>query len=96
MRAKRDRDANGERRAWKLFALLPLMLLHRPRAVGSLGRDELARRVDEFTQGSWMQLIDSAEQQEHAHSSIVSSEGEAERRGRAGQSKIQKGQVSRA
>ena len=96
LRAKRDGDANGERRAWKLFALLPLMLLHRPKGVGSLGRDELARRVDAFTQGRWKQLIDSDAQQEHAHSSTVSNEGEAERRGRAAQSKIRKGQVSRA
>ena len=42
-RAKQVGDEVGERRAWKLFALIPLMLLHRLRSTGSVGRDELAR-----------------------------------------------------
>ena len=48
-------DEVGERRAWKLFALIPLMLLHR--RTGSVGRDELARRVDLFNNGQWSELV---------------------------------------
>ena len=35
----------GQIKAWKLFCLVPKMLLNRPRNTGSVGRDELARRV---------------------------------------------------
>ena len=43
-RAKLANDELGQIRAWKLFCLVPEMLLHRPRNTGSVGRDELARR----------------------------------------------------
>ena len=52
-RAKLANDELGQIRAWKLFCLVPKMLLHRPRNTGSVGRDELARRVTEFQQGHW-------------------------------------------
>ena len=52
-RAKLANDELGQIRAWKLFCLVPKMLLHRPRNTGSVGRDELARRVTEFRQGHW-------------------------------------------
>ena len=39
-RARQVHDnAAAERRAWKLFGLVPVMLLHRPRGSGSVGRD---------------------------------------------------------
>ena len=72
-----------------------MMLQHRPRGVGSLGRDELARRVNAFTQGRWTQLINEAAQHEVTSGSRGSNEREEERRGRVAQSLIQKGQVSR-
>ena len=40
-RAKLAGDVLCQTRAWKLFCLVPKMLLHRPRNTGSLGRDEL-------------------------------------------------------
>ena len=57
------------RRCWRIASLeivrfVAKMLLHRPRGVGSLGPDELVRRVDAFSQGRWTQLIDEAQQQE--------------------------------
>ena len=42
LRCKLEQDMQGENCAWKLFALVPL-LLHRPKHVGSVGRDELAK-----------------------------------------------------
>ena len=56
-RARQAHDTVGEERAWKLFALIPLMLLHRPRGSGSLGRDELAKRADDFARGHWIALL---------------------------------------
>ena len=57
-RAKLANDELGQIRAWKHFCLVPKMLLHRPRTTGSVGRDELARRVTEFVIGA----IDSCSQ----------------------------------
>ena len=50
-RAKDAGDATGEERAWKASGLIPMMLLHRPRGTGSVGREELARRADDFAHG---------------------------------------------
>ena len=38
-------------RAWKLLVLLWRMLLHRPSATGRLGKEEFARRLDQFEGG---------------------------------------------
>ena len=51
------RDEEAELRGWKLFALIPSLLLHRTRASRSVGRDELAQRVGDFSRGRWNHLI---------------------------------------
>ena len=97
-RAKRVGDDVSEGRAWKLFGLIPMMLLHRPRGTGAIGRDELANGVDHFIAGRWRLLISSGQEcvarprTEGTHPIL----DEQERRGRAAQSRIQQGQVSRA
>ena len=50
-------DTVGEERAWKAFGLVPAMMLHRPRGVGSIGRDELIERADKFSRGQWLELL---------------------------------------
>ena len=49
-RAKQAGDDVAEMRAWKLFGLTPVLLLHRTRGTGSVRRDELAQRrlADDF------------------------------------------------
>ena len=42
---------------WKAFGLVPTMLLNRPRGWGSIGRDELAIRVDKFASGLSFQFL---------------------------------------
>ena len=59
-RAKLAGDVLCQTRAWKLFCLVPKILLHRPRDIGSLGRDELALRVVKFQRDQWAQLIREA------------------------------------
>ena len=49
LRAKMLNDRVGEARAWKLFGLIPLMLLHTPMHTGAVLRDELAQRADDLT-----------------------------------------------
>ena len=61
-RARQAHDTVGKERAWKLFGLIPMMLLHQTRGSGSLGRDELATRADVFSRGHWIALL-----QEQAH-----------------------------
>ena len=55
-RAKEAGVVDAETRAWKLFALVPMMLLHRPRG-GSIGRAELFHRAVDFANVRWNDLI---------------------------------------
>ena len=48
-RAKLVGDRIGEERAWKVFGLVPAMLLHKPKGVGSI---ELMERANKFARGS--------------------------------------------
>ena len=59
-RARLVQDSQAEERAWKLFGLVPVMLLHRPRGTGSVGKDELMSRADNFVRGRWSELLNSA------------------------------------
>ena len=60
LRAKMANDRVGEARAWKLFGHVPMMLLHRPKHTGSVERDELAQRADDFARGKWTELIEAS------------------------------------
>ena len=44
-------------RGWKLFLLLPRMLLHRPPRGGLISKSKLSERFDKFARREWMQLI---------------------------------------
>ena len=85
----------AETRAWKLFGLIPMMLLHRPRGSRSVGRDELCKRADEVARGHWMELIMSA-RNGHRTPSLPgverTDEGERTRRGVVAQERVMQGQ----
>ena len=97
-RARQVHDNAAEERAWKLFGLVPVMLLHRPRGSGSVGRDELAQRADDFARGHWIALLHNARRSVvEVRGRIAKSEAQEQaRRGRAALSRVQQGQVSRA
>ena len=97
-RAKLHGDREGEVRAWKLFAMTPIMLLHKPTGVGSVGRSELLHRADKFARGCWQELIHHARQSTAARPAAreFPEEEDRQRRGKAAQSRVQQGQVSRA
>ena len=90
-------DCEGHR-GWKLFALVPMMLLHRPRGTGSVGRSELVHRADKFAAGRWTELVVEATQHQVSHIPRRERTEEADRqhRGKAAQACVQRGQVSRA
>ena len=58
--ARQSGDEVGELRAWKLFGLLSILILHRTSAKGSVGKAELENRCDLFARGEWRRLLDAA------------------------------------
>ena len=57
-------DDVSEGRAWKVFGLIPMMVLHRPRGTGAIGCDELANQVDHFHRRQ-MEVADFVRVREH-------------------------------
>ena len=50
-------DVVGRLRGWKLFVMIPRMLLHRPPGGGVVAKEKLVGRFELFHQGHWTQLI---------------------------------------
>ena len=49
-----------QERGWKLFILLPRMLLHRPPRGGLLSKEKLIQRFNAFSQGQWENLLEAS------------------------------------
>ena len=49
-----------QERGWKLFTLLPRMLLHRPLRGGLLSKEKLTQRFDAFSHGQWESLLEAS------------------------------------
>ena len=73
-----------------------MMLLHRPRGTGSVGREELARRAGDFAHGRFSLLLRGASRAVELQRCTRDAADTFERRGRAAQSRVEAGQVSRA
>ena len=52
----RDNEVRQER-GWKLFMLLPRMLLHRPPGGGVIPRSKFVARFEVFARGEWIQFL---------------------------------------
>lgn len=50
-------DIQERSRAWKLFFLLPRMLLHRPEGVKRIPKETFADRFKRFNEGKWLELL---------------------------------------
>ena len=75
------------------------MLLNKPKGWGSVGRDELALRVDRFLRGEWLTLLEDARANMpklRSGENSLDVTAEQQRRGKAAQSRVERGQVSRA
>ena len=70
LKSKRVHDVDSDQRAWKLFLLLPRMLLFRPTTGGNVSKGHLMERLDLFTNGQWNQLIARSNQISQAVASI--------------------------
>ena len=53
-------DLVVELRAWKMFGLLPILLLHKPASTGTVGKAELENRCSLFARGEWRTLLRAA------------------------------------
>ena len=82
-------DRLRQERGWKLFLVLPRMLLHRPPRGGLLGKDKLLDRFQKFSAGQWADLLTASENCSE-QAAVVS-----RRRGRRQESGLDK-RVSRA
>ena len=51
-------DERRQERAWKLFMLLPRLLLHRPSRGGLVKKSKLRERFAQFASGQWDSLLD--------------------------------------
>ena len=77
--------------------MVPILLLHKPRGTGSVGRDELARRADDLAVGRWKDLLAEALRHPPRQVHAPLTEGQEElRRVHNAQARIQLGQVFRA
>ena len=54
-------DLRRSERGWKLFLLLPRMLLHRPGRGGNISKTKLTSHFDDFSAGRWDVLISASE-----------------------------------
>ena len=99
-RARGVQDSQTEERAWKLFGLVvPVMLLHRPRGTGSVGKDELLSRSDNFAKSRWSELLNGAREtyeQPRSVNKVKNDAQELQRRGRAALGRVRQGQLSKA
>ena len=91
-------DAVMEERAWKLFCILPVMLLRKPRGQGKVGRDELSHRFDKFARGQWATMLQEAQvaSRQEGQAQRLRTEDTPGRRAEAACQKVKLGEVSRA
>ena len=59
LKGARTNDTVTEERGWKLFVLLPRMLLHRPGRGGMVSKPKLVARFEMFVRGEWQALIEA-------------------------------------
>ena len=93
--AIRAQDRISEIRAWKLFCLLPFVLLHRPIGGSRVSREDLLERFDKFAQGKWCDLFEDAMKNDRGCKAKTNTLSLAAR-ARAACQKVQLGEVSRA
>ena len=59
-RAREQRDEVGSTRAWKLFLLLPRLLMHRPPRGGLIPKCQLQERFTDFAAGRWAHFLEQS------------------------------------
>ena len=86
----------GQSRAWKLWLLLPRMLLHRPPGVRTLSKDDWHARIDHFQHGQWIHLLSTAHHQARAATTTSSPASTPERQASRARQLVHLGELSAA
>ena len=96
-----DRSDNvRQERGWKLWMLLPRMLLHRPARGGLIAKEKLSRRFEDFVHGRWSHLIDDGRTCAEQSSKIATRKrrrgqhDDVERRAARAEALVQMGELS--
>ena len=97
-RAQREGDEANRARAWKLFGLVPMMLLWRPLGAGSVGREDLERRANALSRGQWVELLQAARDNATRRPKARRRQGndDGAQRGHTAHANVKVGDVSRA
>ena len=93
--AVRTQDRQGEVRGWKLFCMLPVMLLRRDPG-GKVTKEELCHRFDVFVSDEWATLWQEATAAVGGFTPSVASAQTDEKRAAAACRRVQMGEVTRA
>ena len=92
---REEQDRQGEVRGWKLFCMLPVMLLRRDPG-GKVTKEELCHRFDLFASGEWATLWQEATAAIRGFTPSVGSAQTDEKRAAAACRRVQMGEVTRA
>ena len=65
-------NVEQETRAWKLFALVPRMLLTKPPRGGLVSKAKLSERCDAFARGEWLSLVEANRADAQSCSTVTS------------------------
>ena len=89
-------DAVQECRAWKLFLLLPFLILRRTSGRGRVGKTQLTNRFEKFAAGQWEVLFQEAVDATRSDKPRVPVEMTEAKRAKAACQKVRLGEVSSA
>ena len=83
-------------RAWKLWLLLPRMLLHRPTGVRTLPKPEWHARITAFQAGEWLALLRAAQDSTTNNSTPTEQAPTAQQQARRARQLVHQGELSAA
>jgi hypothetical protein len=83
-------------RAWKLWLLLPRMLLHRPTGVRTLPKPEWHARITAFQAGEWLALLRAAQDSTTSNSTPTEQAPTAQQQARRARQLVHQGELSAA
>ena len=83
-------------RGWKLFMLLPRLLLHRPARGGMVPRKKLEERVSCFQEGMWLRLLEESQSSQSSSRRRRNQVDSLEKRASRALSLVQIGELSAA
>ena len=82
--------------AWKVFLLVPRMLLEPTEESGQVGKDIFAERMRKFLRGEWVMLLEECGNQDFSANRELNAEEATRNKFKQAQSKVRLREISRA